>query len=543
MNFGNFFVLSILLLSGVLSGCNFFISTGELPDNQTGLVAVSSPESYSSNKILFAHGYHDNASAWDTFNNYMKDYHSDWVVYSTNTDPKGSIEKRGGELADYINSLNLEDNSLICVGHSMGGLDLRYIVSMGHTYASLPENENYKFYLAAKKIHKIYTLSSPHRGNQFGGTLHLDDGAISLGITQMRSFNLKHHYGKMVIDDRKIPLLAMRFHCLDAEYSDGNGGVEPPNELDSDGTVAVIRQILYGAPFTQSIFHGRHTMDAPNECTTLDVETKSVSILEDILNNTQYYADVKDIVFYEHTSCDGDEKGDFSSAYKPGDINCKENDRCDNDEIASVMLYPGIKPNTVIKLYDSEHFDENDDFIRIHIGEDFELLNPVCLWDLEHSYDSFVKGVTVDYYGNNGLNGKVSAVKIFESTLLHSHDIVFYENDDCTGDIDGTFESRDSAHGTNCKESSNCINDEIQSIKLLSGVPKDTIIKLYNDPDGEEKYGWAEIKVTKTLTESYCVKFDKDSDYKDVEVDFTKHSNFCAVNCDVPGNVSYIYTN
>lgn len=420
---------------------------------------------------------------------------------------------------------------------------MRYIVSMGNSYAPYPNDENYKFYLAAKKINKIYTLASPHRGNQFGGTLPLDDGAYSLGITQMRSFNLKHHYGKMFIDGRRVPMLAIRFHCPDAEYSNGNGAVEPFDEIDSDGTVAVIRQILYGAPFTQSIFHGRHTIDSPNECPTFDVETTSTSMLEDILNNKDFYTDVKDIVFYEHTRCEGDEKGDFSSTYKPGNINCKENDRCDNDEISSVMLYPGIKPNTVIKLYDNEHFEENDDFIRIHIGEDFAPLNPVCLSDLEFSYDTFVKGVTVDYYRNNGLNGKVSSLKIFESGLLHDHDIIFYENDDCTGNIDGTFESRDSAHGTNCKNSSNCINDEIKSVKLLTGVPGGTVVKLYNDPDGEEKYGWAEIKITKTLTKSYCVRFDEDRYYGDVEVDFNKHTNFCTVNCEVPGHVSYIYIN
>ncbi|HHD64149.1 MAG TPA: hypothetical protein ENK96_07295 [Desulfobulbaceae bacterium] len=501
--------------------------------------------------ILFAHGYHDDKSAWDKYVDYIKNEpkYADWHVYRTNVDPGGSIENRGSELADYINSLDIDDNSLIAVGHSMGGLDLRYIVSKGHLNGGNPYNKDYKYYLAAKKIHKVYTLATPHGGNQYGGILHPDDGAIDLGIEQMREFNNKYPYSSFSIDSRHVGFLAFRFHCDDAKYSDGNGAIEPSSDTDSDGTVAVKRQILFGAPFTQSIFQGRHTKKCSNFCSTNVLETTLTdTILKGILDNKQYYTDVKDIVFYEHQNCEGDEKGEFSSRYKDGTVNCDGDKRCDNDEISSIKIYPGIKKNTVIALYASSNKPHMDDWTRIHIGET-NLTEPFCITGLEHNTSDreAAHDINVIYHKMNGLNGKVSQVRIFKSEHKYDpYDIIFYEDSGCGGNIDGVYRSAQYSDD-NCKKSDNCKNDEARSVLIYPSAKRGTIIRLYNDPDGKKRHGWTKIKIDRDnqdFKKPYCISgFNHDLDHisRGITMEYHKHKHDgCVENCGVTGNVSHI---
>jgi hypothetical protein len=508
--------------------------------------------------ILFAHGYHDDKSAWDKYVDYIKSEpeYADWHVYRTNVDPdpivkvriSHSIEARGSKLADYINSLDIDDNSLIAVGHSMGGLDLRYIVSKGHLNGGNPNDPDYRYYLAAKKIHKVYTLATPHGGNQFGG-IPADAGAVSLGIKQMRKFNNKYPYSTFSIDSRHVGFLAFRFHCGNAKYSNGNGAIEPSGDTDSDGTVAVKRQILFGAPFTQSIFHGRHTEKFPNRCSTDAFEnTLTDTILKGILDNRQYYTDVKDIVFYEHTNCEGDEKGEFSSKYKNGTVNCDGDKRCDSDEISSIKIYPGIKRNTVIALYDSSNKPHMDDWTRIHIGET-NLTEPFCIKGLEHNTSDREAGhdINVIYHKMNGLNGKVSRVRIFKSENKYDpYDIIFYEDSGCGGNIDGAYRSAQDSDD-NCKKSDNCKNDEAKSVLIYPSAEEGTIIRLYNDPDGKTKHGWTKIKIDRdnqNFKKPYCISgFNHDLDHisRDITMEYHKHKDdLCVENCGVTGHVSHI---
>lgn len=552
-----FVVLTVLAL--MLAGCGAGTNNGEdnsltADSSETYTVEVVAPGPDDApvtgsgypvqvKNILFAHGYHDYLTTWDSFYTHIltTDEFSDWHVYRTDVDPKGSIENRGSQLADYISSLtDVEDDSMIVVGHSMGGLDLRYVISEGHKHEGEADN---KYYISAKKIHKLYTLASPHGGDQAAGSIRKDDGAISLGITQMRAFNIAHPYTDSEIDGRKIAMLAIRFRCGDKKSSNGQGAIYPPmGDEDADGTVAVQRQLLFGAPLTQTIFHGRHTYKPPNECGTLNFETEAYDVLDDILRNTPLYTDVMDMVLYEGEDCTGDEKGAFSSSHKIGEVSCLVGNKCDNDEASSLKLYPGVKKNTTIKLYDSASGSLSDDWTRIHIGE--EITEPYCVHNFQHNTndDDSARGISVTWHYRNGLDGKVSAVKVFTSSVAADPaDIVFYKNSNCTGDISGVFESG-KTYDVNCKESDRCHNDQATSVQIFSSAEKSKDIFIFNDPDGDKDHAWAHINLSGSdFDRSVCISnFDSDTNLPS-GVTLTSHpQDGVCVNCKLSGTVSHI---
>lgn len=496
--------------------------------------------------VLFAHGYSDDVSAWDSYKKFIsdnEDYASVWHPLTFDVPSNESIETRANVLAESMVDLDdVEDDTLIAVGHSMGGLDLRYIISEGHKNQG---DTNNKFYLAAKKIHKLYTIASPHGGNMSGG-IPKDPGAVSLGIKQMRQFNIDNPYHQSNIDGRDIPMLALRFRCGEKKSSDGTGAIEPEGDDDGDGTVAVKRQILFGAPFTQTIFHGRHTDNPPNMCSTNALELTQDTVVKGILDNVNYYTDVKDIVFYEHLNCEGDEKGAFSSQHKNEDVFCKDDNICDNDEFSSMKIYPGVRRNTVVKLYDNSGMSRSDDWTRIHIGS-VEFEEPFCVNGFEHNTSDREadQGITVIHHPMNGLNGKVSALKVISSNQkFDPTDIVFYENKGCTGNIVGVFQSSKN-YSTNCKKSDLCKNDEASSVMIYPGVNTDAEIYLYNDPDADDSKDWARIDLTGLeIDEPYCVTQFEHTYTSNNGLDVEYHdTQTVGINADLNGNVSRIEIN
>ena len=229
--------------------------------------------------ILFAHGFLGSEETWDHFTESTSTYTKrKWTIYKTSVSETGSIEERANELADYINAQDIADNSMLVVGHSMGGLDLRYIISKGNQDQS---NTN-KFYRAAKTIHKLYTLASPHKGSDIATLVPQDDGAVhDLSTENMEKFNEENPYSGFNIDGRNIPMLAFRFYCKTLTSD------------DDDGIVEIEKQILDYAPYTKEIFKGKHTTGNLILCTDDSVaEVLQTPILHGILDNTEYETEV-----------------------------------------------------------------------------------------------------------------------------------------------------------------------------------------------------------------------------------------------------------
>ena len=225
-------MLVALLITG-FSGCS---DTDDSNDSQ-------STHNERVTNILFAHGFLSSAETWDHYSEITANYNSrEWVVYKTNVSMTGTIALRASQLADYINAQNVEDDSMLVVGHSMGGLDLRYIISRGYQ----DQSDANKYYRAAKTIHKMYTIATPHKGSDAAGLVSDDDGAVNdLSSSHMKEFNIENPYAYSSIDGRAIEMLAFRFAC---------------DALNSyDGAVKVDNQLLDGAPYTKDLIVGKHT--------------------------------------------------------------------------------------------------------------------------------------------------------------------------------------------------------------------------------------------------------------------------------------------
>ncbi len=389
-------------------GANVHSYTDEnLTRDTTYTYTVKASDDAYYNNVLFAHGYKGSLESWDIFSDYITSHQEPWNIYRCSVGEEDSIATRATQLAQYINAQNnIADNSLLAIGHSMGGLDLRYIVSQGHKHQ---DDKSNIFYKAAKKISSIYTLATPHKGiNDVG----IDDATDDMTKPNMKIFNEANPYSIFNIEDKPVPLLAYRFVCDEARLADGSGAED---DSGYDGLLKVKTQIFNGAPFTQSVFSAKHTADTL--CLgSYDEEKERTDILQDILDAQTPYKDVADIVFFEGASCQGEESGVFSSQHKVGGVNCRREDSCEDNEIASMMLFPGIQKETVISLFSDSSDDGSDDWATIDIGQ-ATLTNPLCIESFEHSYTDGT-GITITYHdspgGEDGLDGKVSYIDVSE---------------------------------------------------------------------------------------------------------------------------------
>ncbi|MGC9460323.1 hypothetical protein [Vibrio genomosp. F10] len=89
-------------------------------------------------------------------------------------------------------------------------------------------------------------------------------------------------------------------------------------------------------------------------------------------------------------------------------INFKKDDYgCDNDKAKSLTLRD-VPEGTVIKIYDDPKLSSGDDYLVITVTED--IFDSYIIGNFEQSYID--ETVNVYYSEDNGLNGKVSAVRI-----------------------------------------------------------------------------------------------------------------------------------
>lgn len=178
----------------------------------TATVKYEKYDRFATNKhVLFAHGINTDKSVWGTFSHHA--ILNKWTVYRTNVAPCGSLEERARQLADYINSLNLPDNSLVAVGHSMGGIDLRCIVG----YANSSDKSEERYYKAASKFKAVYTIATPHGGVDYAAInpIYCKPATDYLKNEAMTDFNALYNYKNFInpATNLQIPFLAFHFQC------------------------------------------------------------------------------------------------------------------------------------------------------------------------------------------------------------------------------------------------------------------------------------------------------------------------------------------
>jgi len=118
--------------------------------------------SYSDVYLLFAHGFQSEPSDFDSFVEYAKGIGvPESQIFRTQVSKDDYASVRAKQLASYINQNQIPDRSLIVVTHSMGGLDMRWMIGNA---GSKVEDQNGQLDRAARKVKAVYTIATPHGG-------------------------------------------------------------------------------------------------------------------------------------------------------------------------------------------------------------------------------------------------------------------------------------------------------------------------------------------------------------------------------------------
>lgn len=223
--------------------------------------------------ILLAHGMNDQKRVWDHFADRIAKKYPKITVLRTSVSRCGSILERAEQLADYINKtskeLGIADGAIKAVGHSMGGIDLRYIVGNAQ--------KNKRFKQAARKFKRIYTIGTPHHGARGSEISTLWKGcaeaSLDLSESAMAAFNKKYPYRDFKVDGRRIPFLAFNFVC------DSWGGNAIPI---GDCVVSANSQAWRPAPlYCGGPLNGRHSVG--NGSRKCEAELNNNTVLDTIV--------------------------------------------------------------------------------------------------------------------------------------------------------------------------------------------------------------------------------------------------------------------
>ena len=272
--------LEVTVLTGGDSIAYSFISSGGLLNGPRGFVPFPQElaEADLNVTLLMAHGLADEAGSWDSFA-FMAERISDGInVIRTDVEPTGSVAERAGELARFIQREDPEN--VYAIGHSMGGLDLRYIL----TKAAAGDPA---FVGAGDAIVGVYTIATPHWGAlmaslveefpEFTDFVDLTAPAImdlEPGSAVLDYLNDSFD-GDVTIDGRVVPVVALAFHAGEPSFPASDGVVDVASQ--SFGS-----HVIGDVPSTRGagLGGGKHIPLVP---TRADVELHSYEVLGRIL--------------------------------------------------------------------------------------------------------------------------------------------------------------------------------------------------------------------------------------------------------------------
>lgn len=101
-------------------------------------------------------------------------------------------------------------------------------------------------------------------------------------------------------------------------------------------------------------------------------------------------------------------------------------------------------------------------------------------------------------------------------------EIIFFEGNSCTQDRVGSLDASQ-PWNLNLKKSTRIDNDEIRSARLLM-VPRGTVIRVYDSPEGKKSDDWTEISVLRTVPQISINTFEASVSTSDMTQVFHKHN-------------------
>jgi hypothetical protein len=124
-----------------------------------------------------------------------------------------------------------------------------------------------------------------------------------------------------------------------------------------------------------------------------------------------------EIVFYEGNDCQQGVKGVYDASTRRDD-KCKDTDRCANDEIRSVRIMGWGRKKFSLEVHDDPDANSTDkkgntkdDWTEIWVNDAANMKGgSTCIGSFEHNRNK--DGVEVKYHKDNGLDGKISHIKI-----------------------------------------------------------------------------------------------------------------------------------
>lgn len=411
--------IAILLLGGLLC-CS--VHAAKCPDDKEK-EEITCPDKHSNNPnkitFLFAHGLNGFPMEWQYFADRVKA--QGFGVWRTQVKKEGHIHERGKQLAEFIKRAEQEacdkcavkpkDRSVIVVGHSMGGLDIRYIVGQSQDGArGIYKN-------ATDLFRSVYTIATPHLGDPNtcaapGGIHDLCGHPQDRGKdSPMKRFN--EMYPASDFSELDINFTALYYECKEKEEGE-------------DGVVLLQSQKWLGAWENQEeaeehLHNGGKGYHKTGDCSKRYgckpelCQYEEIDWIMEQEGSRKELPKQAEIKFYEKNKCKGDCLGKINLNYsrifcRNGETSC--NLPIKNDEARSARL---VKPKkgTIIYVYDSPDCHTDDDYTKIEVLKD--MLQNVCVDSFEDK-DCGSDDVEVTFHKKgkaiNHLDGKISCVKI-----------------------------------------------------------------------------------------------------------------------------------
>lgn len=186
--------------------------------------------------------------------------------------------------------------------------------------------------------------------------------------------------------------------------------------------------------------------------------------------------------------------------------------KSENDEARSVILY-NVPDGQLLSVYDSPNASEQDDWSEIYIKKS---LTKAVIDSFNHNIEN--ENYEIHSHPNNGLDGKISYIKI--SIKEPASLVELFEGKNQTQDRICSL-AFNAGEKINFKKNSQCKNDEAKSM-ILHRVPKDSVIYIFDNPDGSKKDDWTKIEVKKEQAFLNIDDFEKNFNDENIKVTYFK---------------------